>query len=82
MCLAVPARIESIKGEKGTVALEGARAEVLLALVPEARVGDWVLIHAGMGITVIDPEQARETCELLMEVSSYMQGEPPKTSES
>jgi hydrogenase expression/formation protein HypC len=65
MCLAIPARIESVDGQRATVAVEGSRAEALLALVPQAKVGDWVLVHAGMAIAVLDPEQAMEAFELL-----------------
>ncbi len=65
MCLAVPAQIESVDAERGRVCLDGARSEVLLSLVPEACVGDWVLVHAGMAITVLDEREARETYDLL-----------------
>lgn len=67
MCLAIPAQIESMDGRKGTVALEGSRSEVVLSLVPEAKVGDWVLIHAGHAIAVLDEAEAKETYELLKE---------------
>ena len=67
MCLAVPAQIEEMNGDRGTVVLDGSRAKVLLALVPEANVGDWVLVHAGYAITVLDPKDARETYDLLKE---------------
>lgn len=73
MCLAIPAQIERTDGRKGTVALEGSRSEVVLSLVPEAKVGDWVLIHAGHAIAVLDPAEAKETYELLKEA---MGGEP------
>ena len=75
MCLAVPARIEKIDGQRGTVELAGSRASVILSLVPEAVVGDWVLVHAGYGITVLDPEQARQTYELLAGIN--MAGKSP-----
>jgi hydrogenase expression/formation protein HypC len=69
MCLAVPAQIEKIQGEhKATVALDGNRTEVLLTLVPEAKEGDWVLVHAGYAITVLDPKEAKETYDLLAEM--------------
>jgi hydrogenase expression/formation protein HypC len=68
MCLAVPARIESINGEKATVSLAGARAEAVIALTPEARVGDWVLVHAGYAITIVDEKDARETFAILREM--------------
>jgi len=68
MCLAVPAQIEKMDGSRATVALGGSRSEVSLALVPEARVGDWVLVHAGYAITQLDPAEARETYQLLAEM--------------
>ena len=69
MCLAIPAKIEKIDGQKATVGLDGSRADVLLALVPEAKIGDWVLIHAGFAITVLDPADAKETYDLLKEMA-------------
>lgn len=68
MCLAIPVQIETIDGERGTVALAGNRTDVVLSLVPEAVVGDWVLVHAGYAITRIDAEEARETFALLREM--------------
>lgn len=65
MCLAIPAQIEEMKDGRATVALDGSRTNVLTALVPEAVVGDWVLVHAGMAITVLDADEARETYDLL-----------------
>ena len=74
MCLAIPAQIEKIEGQKGTAVLDGNRAQVLLALVPEAKLGDWVLMHAGMAIAILDPEEAKKTYDLLAEMSSQMEG--------
>ena len=68
MCLAVPAQVEKIDGQKGIVVLDGIRAQVLLALVPEAKIGDWVLVHAGLAITVLDAEEARKTYDLLAQM--------------
>lgn len=67
MCLAIPAQIEKVEGSKGVAAIEGTRLNVVLALVPEAKVGDWVLVHAGYAITVLDEQDARQTYELLKE---------------
>ena len=69
MCLAVPAQIESISNQRATVALADNRFEAILSLVPEARVGDWVLVHAGFAITILDPQEAKETYELLAEAN-------------
>ncbi|MCJ7545060.1 MAG: HypC/HybG/HupF family hydrogenase formation chaperone [Phycisphaerae bacterium] len=68
MCLAIPAKIESIHESWGTVALAGSRTRANLMLVPEARVGDWVLVHAGFAITVIQAKDARQTYELLAQM--------------
>ena len=46
----------------------GVTREAALRLVPDAQVGDYVLVHAGFGIQVIDPEEARETIELFKQL--------------
>ena len=69
MCLAVPARIEALEGEKATVSLAGTRAQVVTALTPQVRVGDYVLVHAGYAITVLSEEDARETFAILREMA-------------
>ena len=68
MCLAIPAQIEDKEGQTATVALAGNRIKVSLALVPEAKNGDWVLVHAGYVITILDAEEARKTYELLAQI--------------
>ncbi len=68
MCLAVPAQIETMTGDRGIVALDGNRANVSLVLVPEARQGDWVLVHAGYAITVLDEAEAKVTYDLLKQM--------------
>jgi len=75
MCLAIPAKLEKIDEAagplpRGTVELDGTRTGVSLALVPEVKLGDWVLVHAGMAITVLDPAEAKETYDLLKEMES------------
>jgi len=74
MCLAIPARVEQIDGRKGTVAVGGNRAEIVLSLVPGVRVGDWVLVHAGYAIATLDEAQARETFDLLKEADDSVDG--------
>ncbi len=58
MCLAVAARIVSRRGEEAVVEIEGVRRAASLALVPEARKGDWILLHAGYGVAVLEEEEA------------------------
>ncbi len=67
MCLAVVGQIEELDGEVAVVNIVGNRVKALAALVPEAVVGDWVLIHAGLAVTIITEEEARETMELMQE---------------
>ena len=65
MCLAIPALVhERHDGDEATVELGGVRKRVSLALVPEAHAGDWVIVHAGYAISVLDPEEAAKTLEL------------------
>jgi len=68
MCLAVPAKIMKINGEVAEVDFgEGILREVNIALV-EPRVGEYVLVHAGYAITVVDKEEAEETLRLWGEI--------------
>ena len=68
MCLAVPARITDIRGTDATVDMGGVTRETSLLLVPDARLGDYVLIHAGFAIQTLDEAEAQETLRLLAEM--------------
>ncbi len=70
MCLAVVGRLVTMEGSSGVVDMSGVKINVGLQLVPEVKVGDWVLLHAGFAIQVIDEEEARETSALLAEFYS------------
>ncbi len=71
MCLSVPAKLLSISGEgdpigrTGKVSFGGVAKEISLAYVPEARVNDYVLVHVGFAISVIDEEEAKFVFEYL-----------------
>lgn len=69
MCLALPMRITAIDGQLATIATEGLEQRASIALVPDAKVGDYVLVHAGYAISVIDEEEADETYALLAELA-------------
>ena len=69
MCLAIPALIKSIDGHQAEVDIEGVTRDASLQLTPEAKVGDYVLLHTGYAISVIDPAEAEETLKLLKELS-------------
>ena len=80
MCLAVPGRIVEKAGGIGVLDVRGNRLRAGLALVPEAGVGDWVLLHAGFAITKITPQDAAETNSLLDQIETLAQegiGGPP-----
>jgi hydrogenase expression/formation protein HypC len=65
VCLAIPALVvERHDTDDATVDLGGVRKHVSLALVPEAAAGDWVIVHAGFAISVLDPDEAAKTLQL------------------
>ncbi len=68
MCLAIPALVESIDGEEAVVSIEGVRREISIQLTPEAEAGDYVLLHAGFAIGILDETEALQTLELLRQV--------------
>lgn len=70
MCLAVPVRITSIEGDSAETDLEGVRRRISIALTPEVKVGDYVLVHTGFSISVVDETEARETLKLLQEMAN------------
>lgn len=71
MCLAVPAKITERADMMATVDICGVTREISLMLLPDAKVGDYVLIHAGFAIETVDEEEARRTIELLKELAEH-----------
>ena len=69
MCLAIPALIKSIDGQQAEVDIAGVTRQASLQLTPDAKVGDYVLLHTGYAISVIDAAEAEETLKLLREIS-------------
>ena len=69
MCLGIPARVEEIRGQSGTVSLGNVRIEVNLSLLANGlAIGDYVLVHAGFAIVRFDEREARETISLIKEM--------------
>lgn len=68
MCLAIPALIKTINGEQAEVDIDGVTREVSLQLTPQAKEGDYVLLHTGYAISVIDAAEAEETLKLLKQL--------------
>jgi hydrogenase expression/formation protein HypC len=75
MCLAIPALIKSIENKEAEAEIGGITRRISLWLTPEARVGDYVLVHTGYAINVIDQREAEETLELLREIAVAAEGE-------
>jgi hydrogenase expression/formation protein HypC len=74
MCLAIPGKIESIKSEldetfrMAEVSFGGINGEVNLCMVPEAKIGDYVLVHVGVALSIVDEEEANKTFNYLKEM--------------
>lgn len=68
MCLAIPGKVTEINEDRlASVDILGAQRSASLDLVPQAKVGDYVLVHAGFAIEVVDPQFAQETLDLIKE---------------
>jgi hydrogenase expression/formation protein HypC len=83
MCLGVPGRVERIHDRTdeltmGTVSFGGIRKEVCLAYVPEAQVGDWVIVHVGFALGRIDEREAQEVFRTLQELGELAELEIPR----
>jgi hydrogenase expression/formation protein HypC len=74
MCLGVPMRIVERDGARARAELGGVTCEVRLDFLPEARLGDHVIVHAGFALERVDPEEAARTLALIAEVARA--GEP------
>jgi hydrogenase expression/formation protein HypC len=71
MCLALPARIvERLADDQAWVDLGGVRKQISLALVPEAQLGDYVIVHVGHAIGVVDPVEAARSLALFAELAA------------
>jgi hydrogenase expression/formation protein HypC len=84
MCLAVPGKILSIDDtdpvfRSGKVSFGGIQKQVNLAYVPEAKVGDYILVHVGFAISTIDEAEAEEVFEYLREMGELMDLEEGNT---
>ena len=71
MCLAIPARIIELDGDKAVVDAMGNCFKAKTTLLPEAKLGDLVLIHAGFATSLVDEEEAKRTWQLIAEISEF-----------
>lgn len=84
MCLAVPGKIVSIEGDdpilrSGKVNFGGIMKQINLAYVPEAKLGDYVLVHVGFAISIVDEEEARQVFEYLRQMGDLADLEAGET---
>jgi hydrogenase expression/formation protein HypC len=79
MCLAIPARIIELEGDKAIVDAMGNRFRAKTTLLPDAKLGDLVLVHAGFAISEVNEEEAKKTWQLISEINDFMDS-PNKVS--
>ncbi len=68
MCVALPCKLVEIDGNRGVAELGGSQVKMRLDLLPDAQVGDYVLVHAGFAIEKLDEEEAHKTLDVLDEL--------------
>ena len=73
MCLAIPSRIERIKDNIAVIDVDGLKRTVSLLLLEDAKVGDYVIVHAGFALHKIDEAVAMESLEILREAASLVE---------
>ena len=86
MCLAIPAKVLSINGFEADVEIGGVGRTISIMLTPDARVGDYVYVHTGYAISVVDEAEAMESLRLLRELAEtypveelfYTTGDQPR----
>lgn len=82
MCLAIPGKITAISAQldetfrMGSVSFGGIRKEINLSMVPEAKLGDYVLVHVGVAISVVDEDEALKTFEYLQQLGELEELQP------
>ena len=71
MCLAIPARIVKLEEDRAVVDAMGNQFNAKTTLLPDAKLGDLVLVHAGFAISTIDEDEARKTWQLIEEIDEF-----------
>jgi len=73
MCLAVPARIVELEGDNAIVDAMGNRFRAKTTLLPDARLGSLVLVHAGFAISLVDEKEAKKTWQLIEQIDDFLE---------
>jgi hydrogenase expression/formation protein HypC len=71
MCLAVPVQVKSILGEEAEVESGGIIYKASIMLVPDVKVGDYVLLHTGYAISIVEKEEAEKTLQIFQELDKF-----------
>ncbi len=70
MCLAIPVKVISVDGDEAEIEISGVRRQANIILTPSVKEGDYVLLHTGYAIGIVDEAEAGETLKLLEEMAS------------
>jgi hydrogenase expression/formation protein HypC len=85
MCLGIPGKIISIYDIQGTkmakIDFGGVTREACIEVIPEAKPGDWTIVHAGFALNLLSEEEARETLDILQEMSDLADREEQADSD-
>jgi hydrogenase expression/formation protein HypC len=82
MCLGVPMRVYSIDGSSARVELGGLTKEISIMLLPSAKVGDYLIVHAGFAIERIEEEAAQRTIEYLRQIAAEQETKNSKNHDA
>ncbi|QRN83662.1 HypC/HybG/HupF family hydrogenase formation chaperone [Chloroflexota bacterium] len=84
MCLGIPGKIESVYEDHGTkmakIDFGGVLREACIEVIPEAKPGDWTIVHAGFALNLLSEEEARETLDILEQMSELAELEDQEHS--
>jgi hydrogenase expression/formation protein HypC len=80
MCLGIPGQIKSIEGNYAKVDLFGVQRDVSIVLIENPQINDYVIVHAGSAISILDEDEALKTIEIFKELSDIMNEEKKSSS--
>ena len=73
MCIAIPLRVVSIEGDLAVGEVDGIERDVSVMMTPDAKVGDYVIVHAGFAIQILDQKEAEENLDILRQMAGLVQ---------
>ncbi|EFK07281.1 hydrogenase assembly chaperone HypC/HupF [delta proteobacterium NaphS2] len=77
MCLAIPAKLIRVDEQMGTVDVDGIRRDVSLLLLQDAKIGDYLIVHAGFAIHSVDEAEALASLQLLRQMAALPEAQKP-----